>query len=145
MSSDSKADTVSRLLELTWHEDELSVADEVLAPEFVGHTPGLPTARGPDGFKGFVHDVKAAFPDCRHPVDDIVAGDYSVAVRWRFIGTHEGEFLGVEPTGREVEITGLEQFRFEDGRIVESWASPDMLGLVRQLGVDDVESLELPE
>lgn len=145
MSSDPKARAVAHLIEEAWHEDDLAVADELLASEFVDHTPGFPTEQGPDAFRDFVRGVKAAFPDCRHPIDDVVVGESAVAVRWRFIGTHEGEFLGVEPTGREVEITGLELFQFEDGLIVESWASPDMLGLLRQVGVDSLENLELSE
>lgn len=145
MDIESKQKAVARLIEGAWHEDELSVADELLAKDFVDHTSGFPKGEGPEAYKSLVRTVKSGFPDCRHPIDDMVKGDSEVAVRWRFVGTHEGEFLGISPTGRKVEIRGIEIFRFEDQVIAESWANPDMLGLVMQLGVDSVEALELSD
>lgn len=73
----------------------------------------------------------------------MVEGDSEVAVRWRFVGMHEGEFLGISLMGRGVEIRGIEIFRFDDQVIAESWVDPHMFGLAVQLGVDSVEALEL--
>lgn len=142
-ASDSKAEAVHRLIDGVWHEDDLSVADEILDPEFVDHTSGFPDAHGPESFKDFVRTVKRSFPNCRHPIDNVVVDEASVATRWRFLGTHQKEFLGIEATGREVEIEGQELYRFADGRIVEAWASPDMLGLLLQLGVESLENVEI--
>ena len=145
MDSESKRTAVTRLIEGVWHKDDLSVADKLLSRDFADHTPGFPEGNGPETFKNLVRTAKLGFPDCRHPIDDMVVGESAVAVRWRFVGTHEGEFLGISPTGREVEIRGIEIFRFEDGVITESWANPDMLGLVTQLGVDSIDSLKLSD
>lgn len=143
MTSDSKAGTVSKLIDRTWHDGDFTVVDEILAPDFVDHTAGFPESHGPEDYKSFVRAIKEAFPDCRHPIEEMVVGDTTVAIRWRFTGTHEGRFLGIAPTGREVDIVGLELFRFEDGQIIESWATPDLLGLIRQLGVESLDDLEM--
>lgn len=81
-----------------------------------------------------------AFPDLTYTIDDLFSSDGLVAVRWTFAGTHEGRggpgLLGdVEPTGREVEVTGLNAVRIEDGAIAELWGEWNGLGLHSQLGL----------
>ncbi len=58
-----------------------------------------------------------------------------VVVRWRFQGTHKGHFMGIPPTGKEVNVTGMTEFRLAEGKIVEGWSQADALGLLVQLGV----------
>jgi steroid delta-isomerase-like uncharacterized protein len=79
-------------------------------------------------------DWHRAFPDCANDIEDLIATDDRVVVRYRFSGTHEGEALGVPATGRRVETTGIAIFRVEDGTITEEWAVDDVDGLLRQLG-----------
>lgn len=81
-----------------------------------------------------------AFPDLSYTIDDLLVVDGLVAVRWTFAGTHDGRggpgLLGeVEPTGREVEVTGLNAARIEDGAIAELWGEWNGLGLYNQLGL----------
>jgi predicted ester cyclase len=66
--------------------------------------------------------------------DTVVEGD-KVLVRWRSTGTHEGELMGIPPTGRRVTMTGFDLFRIEGGKIAEMWQEADRLGLLQQLGV----------
>ena len=78
---------------------------------------------------------RSAFPDIRpHTGEMICVGD-TVAHRWTFTGTHEGTRIGVEPTGRRVEVAGVEMNRVESGRISASWTVSDALGLMGQLGL----------
>lgn len=77
---------------------------------------------------------RAAFPDWTESVDDVVAEGKEVVIRVTGRGTHEGEFQGVAPTGRSVTATGVGIGRIENGRIAESWAEYDALGLMQQLG-----------
>lgn len=67
--------------------------------------------------------------------DAIIADDESVGVRWTVAGTHEGEFNGIEPTGRTVTYSIMGMFRVADARIAEVWLVADRLGLLQQLGV----------
>lgn len=59
----------------------------------------------------------------------------SVCLAYTLTGTHQGEFQGIAPTGRRIEVRGVQIGRFENGKIVERWGSTDELGIMRQLGV----------
>ena len=78
-----------------------------------------------------------AFPDLRITVEDTVAGDDKVAARMTFRGTHQGPFRGLEPTGRPVEFSSIRIYRIEDGKVVQTWAEVDALGLLGQLRGSD--------
>jgi predicted ester cyclase len=78
--------------------------------------------------------VRAAFPDFRATILDEVCGGDEVITSKVFHGTHRGEFHGLEPTGREVEIAVIDIVRVADRRIVEHWTCVDRLGLLAQLG-----------
>lgn len=77
---------------------------------------------------------RSAFPDIHKEIEDLFAEGDRVALRYRFTGTHEGEFEDIEPTGKEVSTTGIFIYRIEDGRIAESWLNYDGLNLLSQLG-----------
>ena len=76
---------------------------------------------GPGGVKRLSARLRAAYPDLRIAVEDLVADGDRVAARWRLRGTQRGEFLGVPPTGRPETLQGMSLFRLADGRIVETW------------------------
>lgn len=78
--------------------------------------------------------IATAFPGCQIVLEDVVAEDDRVALRLHIDGEHRGEFMGVEPTGRAIELHGHLFMRFEDGRIVERWTIADLPGLMGQLG-----------
>jgi predicted ester cyclase len=81
----------------------------------------------------------AAFPDFEATVEDIVAEGDTVAMRVTLRGTHDGPFMGVEPTGNPFEVRNMVFTRIEDGKIAERWVQPDTLSLMQQLG-----AVELP-
>jgi predicted ester cyclase len=78
-------------------------------------------------------DFEAAFPRYEFLEEDMIAEGDRVAVRGTSRGTHEGEFFGIEPTGRQVEISGIIIYRIEGGRIAEHWMQVDVMGLMQQL------------
>jgi predicted ester cyclase len=67
-------------------------------------------------------------------VEDLVADADKVVVRWKSRGTHQGEFMGVAPTGRDVTFTGMRLFRIAENKIVESWVNIEERSLREQLG-----------
>ena len=75
-----------------------------------------------------------AFPDLYMFIQDIIAEEDVVAIRFMLAGTHEGIFMDIAPTGRTVEVGGCSIFHFGDGQIIERWQEFDMLGLYAQLG-----------
>jgi steroid delta-isomerase-like uncharacterized protein len=114
----------------------LELADEIYAPDYVGHDPSNPEeVRGLQAAKQAASDYRQAFPDLRVTVEDLIAEGDKVAARLRVRGTHLGDLNGVAPTGRRVDFTGIVISRVEGGRIVEDWANFDDLGMMRQLGV----------
>lgn len=125
---------IVRRLDAIWDGDE-DVIDELIAEDFTNHNPLLPDAPpGPAGFKANVSAIRSAFPDIEFPVEDLIAEGDRVVLRAVGRGTHEGEFMGVQPTGREVTLPAIVIFRIANGQVVERWAQTDALGILRQLG-----------
>jgi steroid delta-isomerase-like uncharacterized protein len=109
--------------------------ERFLAPDFVDHgaLPGSPP--GPAGFADGVRRLRAAFPDARNEIHDIIAEGDRVVVRWTMTGTHSGGGLGIPATGRAVRITGITMSRVAGGRIAEHWIYRDDIAMLRQLGL----------
>jgi predicted ester cyclase len=85
--------------------------------------------------KEITEQFRAAFPDLRFTVELVVGeGDFVVG-RWSAGGTHTGSWGGVEPTGKATTFSGVNIFRFQDGKVAELWNYRDDLGLLQQLGV----------
>jgi predicted ester cyclase len=89
---------------------------------------------GPAGVKLIIQGYKSAFPDLHVTVDQQLAEGDLVTTRWTATGTHQGELMGVAPTGKQATVTGILIDRFEGDRIAESWEVWDALGLMQQLG-----------
>lgn len=129
-------DLTRRFHEEVWENRNLEYIDEQVAEDFIGHDPGLPEpVRGPEGVRQTAEMFQSAFPDAEVEIEHLVAEDDLLAVHRRLTGTHEGEFMGIEPTGADVEIPGIAIYRFENGKTVEEWQVVDNFGLLVQLGV----------
>ena len=110
---------------------------DLVADDFIEHQggPGFPATK--EGTLDFFRSLRAAFPDMQMDVEDVIAdGDKTVA-RVTVTGTHQGEFMGVPPTGtRVVGVQLIDVMRFDDGGLLcEHWGVSDMLSLMQQLGV----------
>lgn len=116
-------------------ERDLDRLDELLADDFVSHNPAAEDIDGPAEYKDFVAMFDAGFPDARHVHEDILSEGDKVVQRNRLTGTHEGEFMGIGPTGNEIDVPGIVVYRIEDGQIAEQWVQSDMMGMMDQLGV----------
>lgn len=114
---------------------DLGLADQLLAPDYRLHFPGLPGPVDRDGHKQMLMAFRTGFPDWEESVDDVIAEGDKVVLRVTGRGTHTGDFQGIPATGRQVTATGIGIARITDGRIAEAWAAYDALGLLQQLGV----------
>ena len=85
--------------------------------------------------KGTVRMITAAFPDNRHKVEELIAEGDRVVAHVTLTGTHEGELMGIPPTGRKIEVNEIHIYRMQDGKAVEHRVDRDDLGTMRQLGV----------
>src|SRR2546429_1453723 len=134
MSTEENKAIVRRYQE-AYNSNNLDALNKVVAPDFVSHSlaPGLP-----DGLQGgnLTHEMAmAAMPDYKVSIEDVIAEGDRVVESFTMTGTHTGaEFLGLPPSGRQINVTGISIFRLANGKFVEHWANEDALGLVQQLG-----------
>jgi steroid delta-isomerase-like uncharacterized protein len=143
MSTEENKALSRRSGEEIFNGGDLDLAEELYAPDYVLHDPSLPKdLHGPEGLKQYAAMTRAAFPDARVTVEDQVAEGDKVVDRWTATGTHTGEFLGIPPTNRRFEISGITISRFPGGKIVEDWYQGDDLGMMQQLGVIPYEDGE---
>lgn len=78
-----------------------------------------------------------AFPDTHATIDEMFGEGDRIVARITMSGTHTGPFAGAAPTGKRITWTSIRIWRFEDGRVAETWAMQDRLGLLVQLGLVD--------
>jgi len=114
----------------------VEVAVETFALDAVDHDPAPGQGPGREGFRTFFTGLITAFPDAHVAPAHLVADDDHVAIAYTLTGTHMGDFNGLAPTGKTIEVRGLQIGRFEDGQIVERWGASDELGILNQLGID---------
>jgi steroid delta-isomerase-like uncharacterized protein len=117
-----------------WNAQDLDAAEELLAPEFVRHDANLPDVVGPQAERQYVADTLIAFPDLHFGIEQLITEGDLVAARYLVQGTHQGEFLGIPGTGRQVIIQAVESYRLAGGKLAEQWVVMDALGLLQQLG-----------
>jgi len=117
---------VAEFIDALFTRGELDAVDRYLAPGFVNHDP----------FPGFAPDREGMRQTAQVAGQEahIAEGDL-IAERFTARGTHQGELLGVAPTGREVVLAGINIFRVQDGKVVERWGRTDDLGFLQQLGI----------
>ena len=108
--------------------------DEVVEPDVRIGTPLPIDATGAQALKQVWTTLLRAYPDLHVAVEDLIAEGDKVVCRNVVTGTHQGEYLGLPPTGRSVTYDEIFIFRFEDGRIAETWGVVDVLAQLRQLG-----------
>lgn len=114
---------------------EIDRLDEFFAEGSVDHDPAPDQQQGPEGFKDFFRTMRSAFPDLDLQVDKMVTDSDHVVIAYTLTGTQQGEFQGLDPTNRRVEVRGVQIGRFEDGKIIERWGATDELSMLKQLGV----------
>ena len=122
-------ETLNRVLET----GDVSLLDAVMDPRAVDHHPDPGQSPGLDGIKKGFLEFRAAFPDLRFTIEDLIAEGDKVACRLSTRGTHRGTFLGVPATGRDVEQRGIDLLRFSVGRMIERWGEFDTLRLLRRI------------
>jgi predicted ester cyclase len=123
MSAEENKALVRREQEELWnHSGNLDAAEELFAPDYI------------EAAKQEAADFRRGFPDVVSTIEDLIAEGDKVVARWRSRATHRGEYMGIPPTGKGVEFTGISVYRMEGGKIAESWVSEDQFGLMRQIG-----------
>jgi predicted ester cyclase len=123
MSVEENKDLVRREQEELWnHTGDLDAAEELFAADQA------------EAAKQEAADFRRGFPDVTSTIEDLIAEGDKVVARWRSRATHRGNYMGLAPTGKEVQFMGISVYRIEEGKIAESWTVEDQFGLMRQIG-----------
>ena len=113
----------------------LTLLDAVIDADIIDHNPTPGQGPGLGGVKQAFSAFAAAFPNPHFTIEDMIAEGDKVASRVTLSATHQGDFQGIPPTGKQVIQTGIDILRVAGGKIVERWGEFDNLGLLQQLGV----------
>ena len=140
MSADRNKSIVRRFVEEFWNARDFSVADEIFSPDCVthqlrGNEEEATSSRTPDAIKNEAGEWINGFPDLKFIVVQMLAETDRVASQLRVTGTHRGEWLGILPTGRSIDIPLFVIHRLRDQKIVEDWVLVGALTLFQQLGL----------
>lgn len=118
----------------------INTADEALSKELISEDAIFyaPTSseplRGPAGYMSVLNMMRGGFPDIQWTLEEIVAEENTIAVRFIMQGTHQGYFFGIPPTGKEIKVNAMNFYYFLDGKIVKEYGQPDIFGLLQQIG-----------
>ena len=116
--------TLARRAYETFKQRNWSVYYEMMAPDVVYHNASM-TIQGLEAYQQFLSLYLTAFPDIRLTIEDLIAEGDRVVVRQTFRGTHQGDLMGIPPTGKQVSATGILITRITNGRAVEGWSNSD--------------------
>jgi steroid delta-isomerase-like uncharacterized protein len=133
--SERNKELMHRAMEKVVSEGELGLIDEMADPDMTNHNPMPGFAPGLEGLKEGIRALRTAFPDLEVQIHDLVSEGDKVVSRHTVRGTHEDEFMGVPPTGKQIEWDAILIFRVVDGKITDQWLQQDRLALMAQLGL----------
>lgn len=124
---------VARRLYAQLNKGDLSVVDEVISDDFVEHEvmPGLEPTKA--GVRQLFEMFHTAFEDASFELDSMIGEGDKVVAMVRMTGVHKAEFMGIPPSGRAINVGVADQFRIEDGKVVEHWGVMDTGALMQQL------------
>lgn len=107
--------------------------DKYVVEDYIQHQPGIPNGRQP--FKNYLTMMFKAFPDYQGEIESIVAEGEFVSFHFKWTGTHQGEFMGIKPTGKRISRRTADVLRIKNNRIVEHWGIVDQVDMMKELGL----------
>ncbi len=139
MSTDENKALVRRWFSEVVSNGDMSSLDEICAvchPAFV-MVQGVvePAPQGISGLKDLIARLRTAFPDLTATVEEQVAEGDKVVSRVTMSGTHQGEFMGMPPTGKTFTVGGASIWEVKGGQLISEWVSWDSMSMLQQLGV----------
>lgn len=136
MSTTNKT-LVQQMVDTVQNQQQLDRMAEFFVPDFVNHLDHAPDSpfNSIEKAQQVFQQMFMAFPDLQVTIQHQVAEGDLVMTHKTFTGTHQGQFMGVAPTGKAISFGVIDILRVEEGKIVEHWAIQDRLGMMQQLGV----------
>ena len=134
MSLEENKAVVFRLVE-AWNTGNMTLFDDILSPDYTDHDALQGQAQGLEGYKQIGALYLSIFPDLNITINEMIAEGDKVAVMSTLQGTHQGEFMGMAPTGKQVTATAINIYRIANNKLVEEWSGSrrSSTSLVEQL------------
>ena len=122
--------------EVMINTNDLVLAQELVSDKASFYTPASPVPLyGGKGYLSVVDWMRTGFSDVQWKLEEMVVSEDKAAVRWTLTGTHDGEFLGIHPTGNKISVCVMNFYYFdENGKIVNDVAAEGMIGILRGIG-----------
>jgi steroid delta-isomerase-like uncharacterized protein len=112
-----------------------NLAQQLISPVAIFHVPfKADPLQGPQGYLAIIGMMRSGFPDIQWSIEEIIAENDKIAIRFTMKGTHKGTFFGVPATEKPIEVRAMNFYRLYDGKIIEEVGQPDLLGLLTQIG-----------
>ena len=127
---------IARRFIQVWGKGNLDIIDELADPSLSVQYPIMhQIIRGSKMFRQVMENFRSSFPDSDLQIEEEIAEDDKVVIRWSFSGTHKGSLLGIPATQKRVNWTGITIYRIVEGKVVQERGEEDFLGFLRQIGV----------
>lgn len=127
---ETNKETMRRIVDEILNGGDLDAINELVHVDYVD---GYADVRGRDGYREIVMAVRRAFPDFQLTIEDTVSEGEKVVGRFTFRGTHQGDFMGIPPTGKQVEFPAMGLLHFKDGQMIRRWNISDPQDAIEQL------------
>ena len=126
-----------------WNNGEISLAGDILTPDFVRHEPGAAPIKGPHTMGQDIENLRQQFPDLIITFEENIFDGQTMAIQWRFRGTDLGKHpvQQTDPTGKKVDYKGVDVLHIKDGKIAEDFAYFDQVTIMQQLGLMPEQAL----
>ena len=135
MSTEDNKAVVRRMIEEIMNNHNVDSLGDFMAADLIEHNPPPKGKPGLEGMKDGMRMFFGAFPDLKIQIDDMIAEGDKVVMRATTTGTHQGDFMGIAATGKNISYGAIHVVRISDGKIVEHWGLEDQMGMMQQLGV----------
>jgi len=135
MTTEANKELVRRLFDEVVNRHNPDIVEQLIVADAVDHNPGPSDAPGRQGLKEVFMMLHTAFPDLHGTIDDMIAEDDTVVVRWTISGTNTCKCMGLGPTTRQMTGNGMDILRIVDGKITDRWGNSDDMGMLVQLGI----------
>lgn len=133
MTIEQNIDLTRRMFREIWNEKKQESFDTYYVEDLKSHGFGADDG-DLETYKQWYGLITGAFPDIQFELGEVFADEHMTAATWTATGTHEGDFMGIEPTGKSGSVTGISVNRIEDGKIAETWMNFDSLEMMEIVG-----------
>ncbi len=135
MTTEENKKIMNYFIDEVINNKNVNAINTIASEDFTEHVPFPGQGPGREGLTFAINSMLTGFPDMRWTVHEQIAEGEKVVTRFSWTGTHKGEFMGIPPTGKTVEVWGVVIDVVKNGLFSESRIIMDSVGLLQQLGV----------